>query len=209
MNFKNILSRLKLLIHRLLGDAERVLVVYDGAYLAALSKQMDMRRFDQLIRFYSGAIPYRSVWFGTRNPSGADGSFLNILSSLGIEVRLYRLARRDTVCPSCGSISTREVQKGVDVGLAIFATSEALQHRYEKLLLIAGDGDFIDLVHEIQQSGRTVCVVGTPETISESLKEISDRVIDITDTLPLCRRGELTSAESRSWRQIQKAIPIH
>jgi uncharacterized LabA/DUF88 family protein len=168
------------------------------------TKQMDMRRFNQLVRFYAGTAPYRSVWFGTRNPSGSDGSFLHVLSSIGIEARHYRLARKETVCPSCFGVSTCEVQKGVDVGLAVFAIKEALRDRYNKLLLIAGDGDFLDLVHEIQQSGRTVCVVGTPETISESLKEISDRIIDITDTLPLCRRGGLTSAENRSWKQIQK-----
>lgn len=202
-----IYSRLKISIDRLLGRTERTLVVYDGAYLAALSKQVDMRRFDQLMRFYSGSVPSRSVWFGTRNPTGSDGSFFHVLSSIGIETKHYRLARKETSCPSCSTISMREIQKGVDVGLAVFVMKEMFHGRFDKLMLIAGDGDFLDLVHEIQQSGRKVYVIGTPETVSESLKDITDRIIDITDTLPLCRRGDLTLAETNSWKQIQKAIP--
>lgn len=189
------------------GKREKVLVVYDAGYITALQKDLDMNRFVSLIRFYCGCIPHKSVWFGTRNPYKNDDWYFRGISSLGIELKLYSVAVRNRTCSHCGYEDEKIVQKGVDVGIAVYVMKQLCGEGFDKLVLIGGDGDFIELVNEVKRVGKSVMVIGTNNTIAEQLKNSADRVVDFADLITMCRKGVLDKNELWSWKQIEKAIP--
>lgn len=183
------------------------MVVCDSGYLAGVSKNIDIVRFDKIIHFYCGVIPHRKMWFGTRNPVRNDDFFFDKLHVLGFETRNYRLGQRIVTCSSCGEASEKQIQKGVDVGLSVFVMQELYRDSFDRLFLIAGDGDFSDLLSAVKKNGKTVVVLGEGATVSESLRTRADRTIMMDDLIGLCRKGPLQGDELRAWEQIVKAIP--
>lgn len=188
------------------GRREKILVVYDAGYIAAIQKDLDIKRFMRLVRFYCGTTPYKSVWFGTRNPFKNDNWFFKGISSLGIELKLYSVAVRNRTCDQCGYEDEKIVQKGVDVGIAVYVMKELYGDGFEKLVLIGGDGDFIELVNEVKRAGKSVMIIGTNKTIADKLKLSANRIVDFSDLITLCRKGELQDGERWSWSQIEKGI---
>ncbi len=61
-----------------------------------------------------------------------------------MRVKLYKLKDLHIECPSCRSRFDKQVQKGVDVGVATLIVKMAAQNQYDTVLLCAGDGDFED-----------------------------------------------------------------
>ena len=63
-----------------------------------------------------------------------------------MRVQLYKLKDLRCDCPHCGDHFDRQVQKGVDVGIATLLIKLAVQEKYERVILSAGDGDFEDAI---------------------------------------------------------------
>lgn len=73
------------------------------------------------------------------------------------------------------------VQKGNwDVGIAVDAM-KAL-HFIDVVVLVTGDGDFVDLVHYFQEQGKRVEAMAFGRSASGKLKEAVDRFIDLEKT---------------------------
>lgn len=194
-------------LRKIFRKHDRVLVVYDGGYLAALSKNLDIHRFQKLVHFFSGSVPYRSIWFGTRNPNRNDDRFFDLLNASKIEAVSYRLALRTATCEHCGAKSEKTIQKGVDVGIAMTVLKGLLLDEFDRLVLVAGDGDFSELIQEVRNEHKDVYVLGTNDTIAESIKVRASRVFDLGEFFGMCKKGALEDKDEWAWKQISKAIP--
>ena len=64
-----------------------------------------------------------------------------------VTVRLGRLHRRPD-----GSL----VEKGIDVAIAVEALSLAFDDAYDSVVLVSGDGDYVELVEAIKRRGKHV-----------------------------------------------------
>lgn len=186
---------------------ERTLVVIDGGYLAAICKDIDMNRFRDIVFFYTGNKPDQIRWFGTRNPNFNDGWYFNEISALGIEYSVYPLVIRNHHCKACGEQDEKRVQKGVDVGIAVFIMNEMYKNSFDRLFLVGGDGDFIDVMNAVRHAKKEVYVMGTPDTVAGSIKSSVSRMIDISDMIKICKKGCLSHSETEAWKNLAKAIP--
>ena len=116
-------------------------------------------------------------------PSVAQNGFHNFLRSppprgAGMGVKLYwlqttrhewprHMGSGPILHPVSGEQYITKTQKAVDVGLAFHLMRSFLKVRWGKLYLVAGDGDFHEVVqHLVENEGVHVTVMGTPASIS-------------------------------------------
>lgn len=102
-----------------------------------------------------------------------------------MRVQLYRLKEMRSKCPSCSETFDRQVQKGVDVGIATLIIKLAAQNVYDRLILTAGDGDFEDAVSYIKSDlHKEFWLNGAEASLSTDLQSYSDRVLWLDDMVP-------------------------
>ena len=70
-------------------------------------------------------------------------------------------------------------QKGVDVLLAVDMLSASFRQLFDVAVLIAGDADFVPLIHEVRRLGTTVVVAGVKNTTANELRISADRFVPI------------------------------
>lgn len=176
----------------------RTVWVIDGAYLFNYGRG---RPFDylklkhELIRLNEGPI-YESYYLSSsRDPSSdQQNPFHTWLKSAAprgpkFRVQLYRLKDIRVHCPNCGVPFDREVQKGVDVGIATLIVKLAVQDVYDRLILAAGDGDFEDAISYVKSElHKEVWVCGSYNNLSADLQSYSDNVIWLEDLHPAIDR---------------------
>lgn len=64
--------------------------------------------------------------------------------------------------------------KGVDVQLTIDVLSNAYMENYDVALLVAGDADYVPLIHEVQRLGKRVYLTFIENGLSKNLKNAAD-----------------------------------
>ena len=95
-----------------------------------------------------------------------------------MRVKLYKLKDVRNECPECHHQFDRQVQKGVDVGIATLIVKLAAQGQYERLLLSAGDGDFEDAIAFAKDElHKELWLSGFDGTVSADLQSYADRMI--------------------------------
>ena len=95
-----------------------------------------------------------------------------------MRVQLYKLKGLDIQCPKCGTAFERQVQKGVDVGIATLIIKLATQNLYDRLLLAAGDGDFEDAINYVKSElHKEIWICGFGKSVSVDLQSYADKVI--------------------------------
>jgi uncharacterized LabA/DUF88 family protein len=93
-----------------------------------------------------------------QTPDIDQTSFLNILDAIGFEIKSKDLRLRPD-----------GTAKGDwDMGIAI--DSVAMANRLDVVVLVSGDGDFVDLVNMLKSRGVIVEVLSFPNNTSEDLK---------------------------------------
>lgn len=123
-------------------------------------------------------------WLQTAAPAGPN-----------LIVRLYGLKNervRNAYCQDCGTKVdlacphggdahnlVNQRQMGVDVGLATLALVH--RERYDTLLLSSGDGDLLDAVEHLSESGKRIELAVFSAGVSTDLQARSDRVLWIDD----------------------------
>jgi uncharacterized LabA/DUF88 family protein len=99
-----------------------------------------------------------------------------------MRVKLYNFKDLKSECPECHHQFAREVQKGVDVGIATLIVKLAAQNRYTRLVLSAGDGDFEDAIaYAKEELNKEIWITGFQETISPDLQSYADKVLWLED----------------------------
>ncbi len=107
-----------------------------------------------------------------------------------MRVQIYGLKELRSTCPSCGTQFARQVQKGVDVGIATLIIKLASQNVYDRLILSAGDGDFEDAIAYIKSDlHKEFWLNGAAATLSTDLQSYSDRVLWLDDMVPAIDKG--------------------
>lgn len=100
----------------------------------------------------------RALAYIVQTPDIDQSGFLNILDSIGFEIKSKALRLR----------ADGTAKGDWDMGLAIDTISMA--ERLDVIVLVSGDGDFVDLVNMLKSRGVIVEVVSFPSTTAEDLK---------------------------------------
>jgi uncharacterized LabA/DUF88 family protein len=176
----------------------RTVWIIDGAYLFNYGKTRPfdyLKLKEELVRIGGHSI-YESYYLNSTRDPGADqqSAFHTWLKSAPprgpkIRVKLYGLKNVHVRCPACEHSFDREVQKGVDVGIATLLIKLAAQNVYERLILCAGDGDFEDAISYVKSELRKeIWICGSQATLSTDLQSYADNVVWLEDLHPAIDR---------------------
>jgi len=103
----------------------------------------------------------RAIAYIVQTPDIDQTNFINMLQQTGFEVKAKMLRLRPD-----------GTAKGDwDMGMAIDAISMA--DRLDALVLVSGDGDFVDLVSMLKARGVRVEVLSFPSSTAEELKQVA------------------------------------
>lgn len=91
------------------------------------------------VKYFRGKVQARDM--ENRDDAYFERSFEDLLMRLGVSMHF------SPVKTDLGTGERRE--KGVDVSLALEAYSSAYEGKYDVLVLVAGDGDYVPLVRKL------------------------------------------------------------
>jgi len=168
--------------------------IIDGAYLFSFGKSCPfdyLKLKNELMRRCGGPVHEGYYLNATRDPvnDARDGfhTWLKSAAPKGPKLRtqLYRLKDLPSTCPGCGHQFARHVQEGVDVGIATLIIKLAVQNVYDRLILSAGDGDFVDAIAYVKSElHKEIWLNGSSANLSADLQSYSDEVLWLEDMLP-------------------------
>jgi uncharacterized LabA/DUF88 family protein len=108
------------------------------------------------------------------NPQQAN-VYRFIKNEMRYEVYLFELGSKTVRCPSCGTVRTIAVEKGVDVALATKLLVLANARAFDTAILVAADKDYLETVRVVKGSGLRVEIVAWKHTISKEMENESSR----------------------------------
>ena len=170
--------------------------IVDGAYLFNYGKTrpngIDYLKLKTELEKANGGSIYESYYLNsTQDPAtDAQNAFHAWLKSAPpkgpkMRVQLYKLKEMHIKCPNCANHFDRQVQKGVDVGIATLIVKLASQNVYDRLILTAGDGDFEDAVSHIKSVlHKEFWINGAESNLSTDLQSYSDHVVWLDEIAP-------------------------
>jgi uncharacterized LabA/DUF88 family protein len=109
----------------------------------------------------------RAFAYVVRTESGTEKPFHDALKNLGIEIRIRDLQEYP------GGLKKADW----DVGITVDAIR--ISNNVDTVILVSGDGDFLQLVEYLQNQGKRVEVIAFAKTTSSRLKEICDDFTDL------------------------------
>ena len=171
--------------------------IVDGAYLYSFGKTRPPNGIDylklknELVKVNGGPI-FESYYLNstTEPASDSQNAFHTWIKSAPpkgpkLRVQLYKVKDLHSKCPNCQHQFDRQVQKGVDVGIATLIIKLAAQNVYERLILSAGDGDFEDALSYVKSElHKEVWVHGAQASLSTDLQSYADNVLWLDDMVP-------------------------
>jgi uncharacterized LabA/DUF88 family protein len=164
--------------------------IVDGAYmLKAVPGKLDYLKFKRVLEEQNDGPFFESYYLNSvpGAPTAAQDSFHQWLKSAPprgpkMRVRLYELKEMSVACSTCGQQFVRQVQKGVDVGIATLILKLATQNQYERLILSAGDGDFEDAISYVKSElHKEIWISGFIHSMSVDLQSYADHVVWLDD----------------------------
>jgi len=154
--------------------AQRVAVFIDTANLYHSAKNLFGARvnFKEVLK---DAIDKRSfvraLAYVIKTKTGEERSFVAALKQIGIEIREKELQEYSS-----------GFKKGDwDVGITVDAIRIAPS--VDVIVLLSGDGDFLQLVEYLKNQGKRVEIMAFGKTTSSKLKEMADEFIDLEENL--------------------------
>lgn len=128
----------------------------------------------------------RALAYIVKTPDIDQTSFLEMLKSKGFEIRSKDLRIRPD-----------KTSKGDwDMGIAIDAISMA--GRLDVIVLVSGDGDFIDLVKMLKGNGLIVEIISFPKSTNDDLIKESTKYIPIEEEMLIYDDHRRARPRSRS-----------
>jgi len=107
----------------------------------------------------NGRSLVRAVAYIVQTPDIDQSSFINVLASIGFEIKSKDLRKRPD-----------GTAKGDwDMGIAI--DTIAMSERIDVMVLVSGDGDFVDLINMLKSRGVITEVLSFPNNTAEDLKK--------------------------------------
>ncbi len=155
------------------GDKERVGIFVDVQNMFYAAKQFNGRLdFQKLLR--SVLRDRRLIVakaYVVQNPESDQSGFVSMLQQLS-----YQVKRKDLRLRADGS-----AKGDWDMGMAIDMIS--LAEKLDVVVLVSGDGDFVDLVNLLKTMGPEVEVFSFPHNTARDLMEAADQYFAITEAL--------------------------
>ncbi len=99
----------------------------------------------------------------------------------------------DLNCPQGNHRITKRQQKGVDVGIATLALIH--KEKYDTLILSSGDGDLLDTVEFLSESGKRIVLAVFRSGVSTDIQPRADEVLWIDDFAQDVSRDRQNSAQ--------------
>jgi uncharacterized LabA/DUF88 family protein len=166
----------------------KAILIVDGAYLMRGAKphgHFDYVKLKALLERRVGTPFSESYYLNSMYDAGNEAlnafhSFMKSAPPKGpkFRVQLYDIKQMDVQCPQCGCLHKRDVQKGVDVGIATLVLKLAMQNKYDVVVLCAGDGDFKDAIaHVVDNCAKAIIVAGFEASLSTDLQSYAKSVI--------------------------------
>ena len=109
----------------------------------------------------------RAFAYVVRTKTGEEKPFFEALTKLGLETRVRDLQE------FYGGLKKADW----DVGITIDAVKTA--PGVDAVVLVSGDGDFIQLVEYLKNQGKRVEIIAFGRSASARLKEVADEFIDL------------------------------
>ena len=152
-------------------------------------RPLDFKRLREAIERDAGEPLRENYYFNAESdpPSAKQDSFHKRIAipapeGAGLRLMLYWTQTKDlywpkalggqaVIHPTMTDVRYRQkTHKGVDVGIGYHMARSFNQKDWDKLYLMAGDGDFAEVVHDLVKFGGVdVSVIGTRHTISSEL----------------------------------------
>jgi uncharacterized LabA/DUF88 family protein len=152
--------------------AQRVGVFIDTANLYHSAKHLYKARvnFANVLKEAVGdRLLVRAIAYVVRTESGDESAFFDALTKMGIETKVKDLQ----------VFADGAKKADWDVGLAIDAVK--LAEKLDTVVIASGDGDYIPLIHYLQNGGCQVEVISFGKSSSAKLKEAADAFTDLCD----------------------------
>jgi len=111
----------------------------------------------------------RAFGYVVRTKTGEEKPFFEALTRLGIETRVRDLQE------FFGGIKKADWDVGITVDAIRIAPS------VDTIVLVSGDGDFLQLVEYLKNQGKRVEVIAFGRSASSKLKESADEFIDLEE----------------------------
>lgn len=78
-------------------------------------------------------------------------------------------------------LRVRSGENGADLELLDVIEREGIEHRFDELALVSGDGIFTDAVARLGACGVKVTVAAWPESLSKCLRLAASKIVYLTD----------------------------
>lgn len=166
------------------GQRVAVLIDVQNLYHSAKNLYGARVNFGEVLKTaISGRNLIRALAYVVRTKTGEEKPFFEALIKLGIEIRVKDL-----------QIFYGGLKKADwDVGIAVDAIRIAPS--VDTIVLVSGDGDFLQLVEYLKNQGKRVEVIAFSHTTSSKLKEAADEFIDLES------RPEKYLLTEKKWRK--------
>jgi uncharacterized protein (TIGR00288 family) len=150
------------------GQRVGVLIDVQNLYYSAKNFYNSRVNFREVLRLAVGSRSLiRAFAYVVRTKTGEEKPFFEALTKLGIETRIRDLQEY------YGGLKKADW----DVGITIDAVKIAKS--LDVIVLVSGDGDFIQLVEYLKNQGKRVEVIAFGKSTSHNLKEVADEFIDL------------------------------
>ncbi len=153
-------------------SAQRVAVFIDTANLYHSAKNLYGARvnFKEVLKEAISQRSFiRALAYVIRTKTGEEKSFIEALRKIGIEIREKELQEYS------GGFKKGDWDVGITVDAIRIAPS------VDVIVLVSGDGDFLQLVEYLKNQGKRVEVMAFGRTTSIKLKEIADEFVDLEE----------------------------
>jgi len=151
-----------------IGQRVGVLIDVQNLYHSAKNLYGVRVNFREILKLaVSGRNLIRVFAYVVRTKSGEEKLFFEALTKLGIETRVRDLQE------FYGGLKKADW----DVGITIDAVRIA--PGVDTVVLVSGDGDFLQLVEYLKNQGKRVEIIAFSRSASTRLKEMADEFIDI------------------------------
>jgi len=151
-----------------IGQRVGVLIDVQNLYHSAKNLYKAKVNFREILK---SAVSQRSLIrvfaYVVRTKTGEEKPFFEALTKLGIETKVRDLQE------FYGGLKKADW----DVGITVDAIRIAVA--IDTIVLVSGDGDFIQLVEYLKNQGKRVEIMAFGRSASSRLKEIADEFIDL------------------------------
>ena len=153
-----------------IGQRVGVLIDVQNLYHSAKNLYQARVNFREILKLaVSGRNLIRAFAYVVRTKTGEERPFFEALTKLGIETRIRDLQE------FYGGLKKADWDVGITIDAIKIAPS------VDTIVLVSGDGDFLQLVEYLKNQGKRVEAIAFGKSASSKLKEIADEFIDLEE----------------------------